>query len=151
MPSNSDASNLIAQKLYSKKMSERHPDRLRRTQLPALAVWAVVIGALLWYAVSRPGIPIELAALAAIAVGVGLGMSLRPKWFSLGFVPLIVFIVGGVLLSTQVSNSHGFEGGDWSDAAAAALAGVLTGGMASIAFLATFLARTPLRTLVAGR
>ena len=43
MPSNSDASNLIAQKLYSKKISERHPDRLRRTQLPALAVWAVVI------------------------------------------------------------------------------------------------------------
>ena len=73
------------------------------------------------------------------------------SWSSLGFVPLIVFIVGGVLLSTQVSNSHGFEGGDWSDAAAAALAGVLVGGMASIAFLATFLARTPLRTLVAGR
>jgi hypothetical protein len=66
----------------------------------------------------------------------------------LAFLPLIAFPVGGYLLSTQFSNTHGYAGGDWSVAAIVVASGVVDGLIATVALLATLLARAPLRAAV---
>jgi hypothetical protein len=114
-----------------------------------LAAWTGVVGALVWYAVAVVSAPWPSASvLAATAIGVLIGVSVTPRWFSLTFLPLIAFPVGGYLLSTQFSNTHGYAGGDWSVAAIVVAFGVVDGLIATVALLATLLARAPLRAAV---
>jgi hypothetical protein len=113
-----------------------------------LAVWTGVVGALAWYAaaVANP-LWVSLSILAAMAIGVALGISITPRWFALAVLPMIVFAVGGVVISTQFSNTHG-DGGDWSAAAVVVVCGIVDGLAATVALLATFVARRPLRVLM---
>jgi hypothetical protein len=114
-----------------------------------LAAWIGAVGALVWYAVVVVTAPWQSASiLAAMAIGVLIGMYVTPRWLSLAFLPLIAFSVGGYLLSTQFSNTHGYAGGDWSVAAIVVVCGVVDGLVATVAVLATLLARPPLRAVI---
>jgi hypothetical protein len=110
-----------------------------------------VVGTLAWYAavVANP-LSFSLSILAAIAIGVALGISITPRWLSLAFLPMIVFSVGGVVLSTHFSDTHAFAGdnGGWSTAAVVVVCGVVDGVAATLALLATAVARRPLRALM---
>lgn len=111
--------------------------------------WIGVVGATVWYAVLVVTAPWQsISILGATAVGVVMGMYITARWFSLAFLPLIAFPVGGFLVSTQFSNTHGYAGGDWSVAAVVAVGGVVDGLIATVALLITLLARQPLRAIV---
>jgi hypothetical protein len=66
-------------------------------------------------------------------------------------VPLLGFSVGGLILSTHLSSTRGYAGGDWSVAAVVALGGVVDGVIATLALLVTLLACAPLRAAIRQR
>lgn len=115
-------------------------------------MWIGVVGALVWYAVLVVTAPWQsISVLAATAVGVVMGVYITARWFSLALLPLIAFSLGGFLLSSQFSNTHGYAGGDWSVAAVVAVGGIVDGVIATVALLVTVLARQPLRAIVRRR
>ena len=63
---------------------------------------------------------------------------------------VLAFSVGGVVLSTQFSNTQAFAGdnGDWSAAAVVVVCGIVAGLAATVALVATLVARRPLRALM---
>ena len=116
-----------------------------------LAAWIAVIGALAWYAAAVANPPwFSLSILAAVAIGVALGISITPRWSSLALLPMIAFSVGGYVLSTQFSHTHPFAGdnGNWSAAAVVVVCGIVDGLAATVTLLATLVGRGPLRALV---
>ena len=106
-------------------MNSAHEQPLRNaTRWLAGAVWLVVVFVLGAYAMTRPEMWPRVFSVAALAVGIGAGLlvtRISRAWISV--VPLAVFWLGGLLLASQMSNSHGYDGGDWSVAAV-----VLVGG-----------------------
>ncbi len=120
----------------------RHVPRwLELTWLGALIV------ALEWYEVSNPFTWPHASRSGAIVVGVIGGLLITRRRWWLAFVPLIGFVVGGYLLSTQFSTTRGYGGGDWSVAAIVMVGGISSGLIATLVLLSTLLARDPLRTV----
>ncbi len=114
----------------------------RRVVTPAAVVtWCLGIGALAWYAASRPSDWFTLAIVAGLLVGVIGGWSVSNRWVALAAVPLVVASIGGVLLASQFSNTRGYAGGDWSVSAVVAVGGIVVGLASSVAFLLTFACR----------
>jgi hypothetical protein len=80
-------------------------------------------------------------------VGVAIGLLVtRARWW-LALAPLIAFVIGGYLLSTQFSNTQAYGGGDWSVAAVVIVGGIANGLIATFVLLATLVARDGLRTV----
>jgi hypothetical protein len=127
-----------------------HPTGAPFLRVAGLTVWAVVIAVFVGYGVTR-GLTWGAGILGATAVGVVFGLYITPRWFALGLVPLLGFSIGGLILSTHLSSTHGYAGGDWSVAAVVALGGVVDGVIATLALLVTLLARAPLRAAIRQR
>jgi hypothetical protein len=127
-----------------------HPTGVPLLRVAGLTVWAVVIAVFVVYGVTR-GLTWGAGILGATAVGVVFGLYITPRWFALGLVPLLGFSVGGLILSTHLSNTRGYDGGDWSVAAVVAFGGLVDGVIATLALLVTLLARAPLRAAIRQR
>jgi hypothetical protein len=127
-----------------------HPTGAPFLRVAGLTVWAVVIAVFVVYGVTR-GLTWGAGILGATLAGVVLGLYITPRWFALGLVPLLGFSIGGLILSTHLSSTRGYAGGDWSVAAVVALAGLVDGVIATLALLVTLLARAPLRAAIRQR
>ncbi|HEY3766659.1 MAG TPA: hypothetical protein VGL44_15965 [Gaiellales bacterium] len=112
--------------------------RLRRTV--GAGVWLCVMGGLVWYGTRLS--PLSALVLGgSLAAGLLTGFTITRRWFAVTLMPLILFAVGGLVLSTQVSNTHASGGGDWSDAAQVAFGGIWFGLIATAVGLITWLGR----------
>lgn len=119
----------------------------RITRWLGVICWLVLIVALEWYWGSNPATWPHVSRLAAIVVGVAVGLVVRRARWWLALAPLIVFVIGGFLLSTQFSNTRGYGGGDWSVSAIVIVGGIANGLIATLVLLATLIARDGLRTV----
>jgi hypothetical protein len=130
-------------------MSARVVRRGELRRISGAGVWLVVMGVLAWYG-TRLSPSHALVLGGSLAVGLLTGFTVTRRWVALTVMPLILFAVGGLVLSTQVSNSHASGGGDWSDAALVAFGGVWFGLIATAVGLVTWLGRDGLAA-IAGR
>jgi hypothetical protein len=88
------------------------------------------------------GFWVNASILLAVVVGCAVGAVITLRWMAAAALPLVGWTLGGLALSTLVSNVHPFSGqGDWSARAEVAFAGVWCGLIATAFILLTVLLR----------